>query len=230
MSAYRDLRHLTSCPKREQLIVRPNWWALRGVPIQGKSTHRSRLLRILQALETSRTVSYVLDSRCRLLHCNPAWDDFAKSNGAPQLAAEAIIGVDVFAFIPEVLQNYYREAFLRSRSETVWEGSYECSSPKLFRKYRMRIHWLQTRDLFVITNPLIFQRSHRNPTKADATKYLQSTGLVTMCAHCRCSKRVDVPEQWDFVPDYLELKGQASLMVSHGFCPVCYAYFHFRPK
>jgi hypothetical protein len=186
---------------------------------QAKNTHRSRLLRILQALETSRTVSYVLDSRYRILHCNPAWDDFAKSNGSPQLSGEVITGVDVFAFIPDVLRDYYREAFLLARGEAVWEGSYECSSPKFFRKYRMRIHCLRTRDLFVVTHPLVFQRSHRNPTKPDATKYVQSNGLVMMCAHCRCSRRVDDPEQWDFVPDYLELKGKASLMVSQGSVP-----------
>ena len=197
---------------------------------QSRNPHRTHLLRILQALESSRTVSYVLDSQYRLIHCNPAWDDFAKSNDAPQLSPEAIIGVDVFRFIPNVLHNYYQDAFRRARSEDVWEGSYECSNPKFFRKYRMRIHWLRPRDLYVVTNPLIFQRSHRNPTKADATKYLQPNGLVTMCAHCRCSKRIDVPEQWDFVPDYLQLKGGASLMVSHGFCPVCHAYFYPPPN
>jgi len=193
---------------------------------QSKDTHRSRLLRILQALETSGTVSYVLDSRYRLIHCNPAWDDFAASNGAPQLSAESVVGLDLFTVIPEVLHGYYREAFSGARSESTWEGSYECSSPQFFRKYRMRIHWLDTRDLFVVTNPLIFQRSHRNATKPDADRYIQSNGLVVMCAHCRCSRRADVLDQWDFVPDYLELKGEASLMVSHGFCPICHAYFY----
>lgn len=197
---------------------------------QSRTLHRTRLLRILQALENSKTVSYVLDSQYRLIHCNPAWDDFAKSNGAPHLSSEAIIGVDVFTFIPDILHSYYREAFRRARSEDVWEGSYECSSPKSFRKYRMRIHWLRPRDLFAITNPLIFARSHRNAKKPEATKYLQSNGLVTMCAHCRCSRRIDVPEQWDFVPDYLQLRGEASLMVSHGFCPVCHAYFYPPPS
>src|SRR3974390_1057109 len=135
----------------------------------GKNDTRSRFLPILQAVERSRSVSYFLDAHYRLIHCNPAWDDFAKSNGAPQLSTEAIIGADTFTFIPDVLQHYYRDAFRRARSEAVWEGSYECSNPKFFRKYRMRIHWLRSRDLFVVTNPLIFQRPHRNPTKPDAT-------------------------------------------------------------
>jgi len=191
-----------------------------------KKTHRSRFLRIFQALEESRTVSYVLDSHFRLIHRNPAWDEFARTNGAPHLCAATIVGLDVFSCIPDVLHNYYREAFARAQGHAVWEGSYECSSPELFRKYRMRIHALPTGSLFVITNPLIFERPHRNPTKPDATKYVQSDGLITMCVHCRCSRRVDVSEQWDFVPQYIRLKGDASLMVTHGFCPVCHAYFY----
>jgi len=80
-------------------------------------------------------VSYILDSRHRFIYCNPACDCFARSNGAPQLAGEALIGFDLFDAIPEALCAVYSEAFqqvLTGRS--VWEKSYECSSPTLFRK------------------------------------------------------------------------------------------------
>jgi len=77
-----------------------------------------------------------------------------------------------------------------------------------------------------VTNPLIYESAHRNVARADSSLYLQPDGLITMCAHCRCSRRVDLPDQWDFVPDYFQLKGQASLIVSHGFCPICHAYFY----
>ena len=39
---------------------------------------RSRLFRIIQALERSPAVSYIIDSSHRIIHCNPAWDVFAK--------------------------------------------------------------------------------------------------------------------------------------------------------
>lgn len=194
---------------------------------QSKDQDRSHLFRIIQALEKSSTVSYVLDSQCVFLYCNPAWDRFAKSNEAPGLRGEVVIGSDLFDVIPTALSKFYAETFQKVRTrQQVWEHSYECSSPDLFRKYRMRIHFLTRRNWFLVTNPLIFQRKHRNPARPDPKKYVSSTGLITMCAHCRCANRVDNPDQWDFVPEYLQFKGQDSLQLSHGFCPTCYAYFN----
>lgn len=139
---------------------------------------------------------------------------------------EQIIGSVIFDAIPEVLKNFYADAFAKALAEGVWEASYECSSPSLFRKYRMRVHSLKSRGLYMVTNALMHEGPHRNMAKPDPSKYVQPNGLIRMCAHCRCSQRVDAPNQWDFVSDYLQLKGSDSLMVSHGFCPICHAYFY----
>lgn len=177
-------------------------------------------------LERNPAVSYILDSGYRFVHCNPAWDNFATMNGAPRLTGESVIGSSIFEAIPDVLKNFYSEAFTRARRRGLWEVSYECSSPDQFRKYRMRVHALKNRAWLLVTNPLVYESAHRNVAVADSKLYLQANGLVLMCSHCRCSQRVNLPDQWDFVPDYLRLEGQASLIVSHGFCPVCYAYFY----
>lgn len=187
---------------------------------------RSRSFRTIQALEGSPAVSYILDSSHRIIHCNPAWDKFANKNSAPQLTAEQVIGLDIFKVIPDVLKNFYCDALARALRQGVWEVSYECSSPDLFRKYRMRVHDLKERSWLLVTNSLISEGPHRRMAKPRSNLYVQANGLITMCAHCRCSQRVDSPEQWDFVPDYLRLKGQASLILSHGFCPICHAYFY----
>lgn len=187
---------------------------------------RSRLFRIIQAIELSPAVSYILDSTHRIIHCNPAWDSFAGKNSAPQLTKERVIGLDIFTVIPDVLKNFYLNAFARALAQGVWEVSYECSSPDLFRKYRMRVHSLTKISWFVVTNPLMHDGPHPRKAKPRSDLYVQKNGLITMCAHCRCTQRVDSPEQWDFVPDFLRLKGQASLILSHGFCPTCHAYFY----
>jgi len=187
---------------------------------------RSRLFRLFQALEGSAAISYILDSQYRLLHCNPAWDDFAISNGAPQLEGEQVIGSVVFEAIPEVLKTFCTDAFAKALIDGVWEVRYECSSPSLFRKYRMRVHSLTSRGMYMVTNALIHEGPHRDMVEPDSRKYVQSNGLITMCAHCRCSRRVDAPNQWDFVSEYLHLKGYDSLMVSHGICPICHACFY----
>jgi hypothetical protein len=191
------------------------------------STVRSPFFRIIKTFEKSVSVCYVLDSDHRFVYCNPAWDRFAKTNGAPELAGDHVIGSNLFSAIPDVLTRYYMDAFVTvRRNEAVWEQSYECSSLGVFRKYRMRIHFMKGREWFFITNPLVFERPHHYPVKPDPQKYVHSTGLIMMCAHCRCSKRVDIPDQWDFVPEHLLITGKASLDISHGLCPVCHAYFY----
>lgn len=94
------------------------------------------------------------------------------------------------------------------------------------RVYRMRIHLLKPQDWFIVTNTLVIERAHENPVTADPNVYADANGIVTMCAHCRCSRRLDNPHQWDFVPEYLERRTESTVRVSHGLCPVCYSYFY----
>ncbi len=184
------------------------------------------LSRIMQALQRSAAVSYIVDSQYHILYCNPAWNGFARSNGAPQLTSDEVVGLALFDVIPDVLKAVYADAFQQVLSTgRVWEQPYECSSPTVFRMYRMRIHLLKPQDWLAVTNPLVVERSHPRTAPADPNTYVDGNGLVTMCAHCRCSRRVDNPDQWDFVPDYLQPK-LAAVKVSHGLCPVCRAYFY----
>jgi hypothetical protein len=192
-----------------------------------KSIVRDHLSRIMQALQGSAAVSYILDSRYRLIYCNPAWDSFARSNGAPQLTSEAVAGSDLFDVIPDVLKAVYSAAFREVLSTgLVWEQSYECSSPTLFRMFRMRIHLLKPQNGFLVTNALVFERSHPKVAESDPNTYVDGDGIITICAHCRCSRRVDSPAQWDFVPEYLRLRRGPAMNVSHGLCPVCRIYFY----
>jgi hypothetical protein len=102
---------------------------------------------------------------------------------------------------------------------------YQCSSPTQFRKYRMRIYPVKRRHWFLVTNSLVIEREHRKVYEPDADEYF-SRGIVMMCAHCRCVQRVESPEQWDFVPEYLELQGPYAVNLSHGLCPICQSYFY----
>jgi hypothetical protein len=186
-----------------------------------------QISRIMHALQRSSVVSYVLDSQFRIMYCNPAWNCFARSNGAPQLTSDAVEGCHLFDAIPEVLRAFYTNAFGHVlNTGRVWEKSYECSSPTVFREYRMRIHLLKPPNWFVVTNPLVFERPHERTSTADTNTYTDANGLITMCAHCRCSQRLDHPDQWDFVPEYLELGRRSVIKVSHGLCPICRAFFY----
>jgi hypothetical protein len=190
---------------------------------------RGSIPQIVQAMKASPATCYILDSEYRFILCNPAWDRFARSNGAASLTAESVLGCDLFASIPEVLRPFYTAAFQKAREESCWEKRYHCSSFKLRRIFRMRIHLLKPQGWFLVTNNLVRTGQHPRTSASDGETYVDRNGLVTMCAHCRCSRRVENHAQWDFVPKYLRLRGKASLKVSHGICPVCWVYFYQSP-
>jgi hypothetical protein len=188
---------------------------------------RTHLSRVMSALQRSPAVSYVVDSQFRILYCNPAWDRFASANGAPQLTSDAVIGFDLFDVIPDDLRGLYSHTFRKVLSTgRVGEETYQCSSPTEFRIFRMRIHLLKPQNWLIVTNPLLVERPHAKTAPPDSNTYVNANRFVTMCAHCRCSRRLDDPGQWDFVPEYLKLSLESATKVSHGLCPVCRAYFY----
>ena len=189
-------------------------------------TDSTRLCRIIRVLEESPAVSYILDSNYRFIYANPAWDMFALSNGGPQLAGEGVIGFNLFDAIPNALKPVYEDAFQRvAETGAVGGKTYPCSSPEHVRRFRMKIYFMERRNWFLVTNSLVAEFQHRKSRTADQDAYFDR-GIVSMCAHCRCSRRVDGSNRWDFVPEYLRLKGLQALKVSQGLCPVCQEHFY----
>jgi hypothetical protein len=182
------------------------------------------LHQLVPVLHKAAAVSYALDSDLRFSYVNPAWDKFAVENGAPELAGTAVLGTPYLAVIPEVLRPFYSRVVEQVRDTgLVWQHVFECSSPEQFRKFRMRTHLLSSGTL-LITNTLVVERAHVI-MQGDDDVYAAAGGIISMCAHCRCSRRIGISEQWDFVPAHLALS-PARLKVSHGLCPICRAYFY----
>jgi hypothetical protein len=183
------------------------------------------LSEIVSVLDKTAAVSYVLDSDQRFEYCNPAWDRFARDNGAPDLSGKTVLGTALFAAIPDVLRLFYSGLLEQvRRTGLVWQHVYECSSPEKFRKFRMRTHLLHSNRLLV-TNTLVVEKAHLTPAEDNRDAYACADGTILMCAHCRCSRRIDKAGQWDFVPAHLAISAPL-LRVSHGLCPICRAYFY----
>ncbi|MGA9527050.1 MAG: PAS domain-containing protein [Terriglobales bacterium] len=183
---------------------------------------------LLHTLESSPMVSYAVDENLQVQYCNPAWDRFAVDNGAPELKAERALGTDLRHVIPEDLRPFYLQAFEQAeKSGTVWECLYECSSPQVFRKFQMRIHPLRPPGWALVTNALTSERLHTEVVTAGLVAYVDSYAQITMCSHCRRSRRADKRERWDFVPAHLE---PHLSNISHGLCPICLEYFYPQPK
>lgn len=178
---------------------------------------------LLKALDASPMVSYAIDPEFRIRYCNAAWDRFAIANEAPELTNGRALGTNLLATIHAELRPFYLEGFEQAnRSGAVWECQYECSSAEVFRKFQMRVHPIAPKGWFAITNALSVERPHIGYS----TDGGNSGPLLTMCCHCRWTRRTDDTTRWDFVPAHLE---RSVTNVSHGLCPICRAYFYPRP-
>ena len=185
-------------------------------------------------VESHKSVIYIVESELRIVYCNAYWDEFALANDGEKLLRAHIRGECVLDVIPDPLKSYYRDGF-RGVQETgnVWEHDFECSSPKQFRQFHMRVTRLAANHTLV-ENSLRVERQHgaERPAMAPSEHvYATVDGTVTMCMHCRRTKRAtEFPERlneladmvWDWVPSFVEKPPNC---VSHGLCRMCYPEF-----
>ena len=166
-------------------------------------------------------VSYVLDHELRVVATNEAWERFAKQNGGEQLLARWQPGAPLLAVIPDDLRTFYRDGFARAaQTADRWEHDYECSSPQLFRRYRMIAYPFD--GSFVVTHAPLVERPHEQPAAAPSPVY-ERDGVIAVCAHCRRVRHTAERERWDWVPAYVAPPVDN---LSHGLCPPCYRYYY----
>ena len=155
------------------------------------------------------------DSACGLwpdltiAYVNPAWARFAKDNGASNgFPARWREGAPFLDGVGKPLREYYRSHLLAAlRSSQIWSSEYECSSPKLFRLYRMDVTPVGLGRGLLVTHTRLAQLPHtpsltRGPV--DPAPYLDEHGHIPQCMHCRRVQRADAKHQWDWVPLWVE--------------------------
>lgn len=182
----------------------------------------------IENLEADTSIIYMLDPDLRIIYCNKAWDQFASLNGGTRLNRRAILGTCVLDVVAGPLKAFYDNAFAQANEKgQPWEHDYECSSPSAFRLFHMRV--LPLADSYLLVeNSFRFERPHgseRPVMPADSALYVSEDGILTMCAHCRRTRRIGTTSApvWDWVLAYLvEPPGP----VSHGLCRNCFAYFY----
>jgi len=148
-----------------------------------------------------------VDKALRLVYCSSAWDQFAVSNDGDAAIASRVIGTNLLDVVPEPLKRLYDQLFAVARdTRQMWPLDYECSSAKLYRLFRMEIRPMRSAAGFVLVHALRVERLHgpdRTSFSPNADRYSDSQGQITMCAHCRKTRRVAEPEIWDWVPEYV---------------------------
>jgi hypothetical protein len=185
-------------------------------------------------VETQKSVIYILEPELRIVYCNAYWDEFARANGGERLQRDEVRGTSVLEVTPHVLKSFYREAFQHvQRRHRDWEHDFECSSAEVYRLFHMRAVFLGEGHV-LLENSLRVERGHgadHSSLPASSERYVNKDGIVTMCMHCRRTKRMaEFPERlneiaemvWDWVPAYVETPPR---QVSHGLCRMCYPLF-----
>lgn len=176
------------------------------------------------ALEASEDVSCQLNNDLRIIYCNPAWDRFALANNGGWALSDRVLGSMIMDFVPSSLLEFYRAVFASARDAVV-EFDYECSSPAFYRIFQMQILPVERPTGYTVINALNVELGIEEKRQALALgpEYLSNAGIITVCSHCRRSRRIDRSGQWDWVPANLK---PALRNVSHGLCPICHAYFY----
>jgi hypothetical protein len=175
-----------------------------------------------RSFDEDPSVIYAIDRQFRLIRCNKAWDRFALENGGHELVRAAQLGPDVLSVIPPALRSFYMDAFdyvLQTGRD--WLHAYECSSAKLFRRFQMRI--LAQPEGWLLIHSLECSRNHVEEAFAPRLDRYAAGGEITMCSHCRRTKRIREPFGWDWVPAFVEKQPEK---VSHGLCNACLAYYY----
>ena len=182
--------------------------------------------KIPPAVDNCQHPCFGLTESLQICYCNPAWDRFAQENdGGKDVLAAQVIGEFFLRFVPTELESHFRGLFEKARAlGSVQSQDYECSTPELFRLFRMEIYPLHPGHGFVVINSLRVEHPHtRKVCSPDAMRYTDNNGLIHMCSNCRRTNRVDKPMIWDWVPAYVR-SGRRDL--THGICPFCREYYY----
>jgi hypothetical protein len=178
-------------------------------------------------LENDPAVIYFLSPDFLITHCNLAWDQFARQNGGENLGRDVVVGRPVMNAVPAPLKPFYDHAYDRVlNSQEPWEHTYECSSATTYRSFRMSIYPDPVDNGLVVVNSLTVERPHGNdgePSTLTSAYSSPEDGIVTMCCHCRRTRRIEEKKLWDWVPSFVERPPRA---LSHGICPVCSNMFY----
>lgn len=182
---------------------------------------------VQEILDSEQPVAYLLDGNLHITACNPGWDKFAAENGGVGISGPEVRGHFIFDFVPDVLVNFYQRKFSQAFRGGRWIGfDYHCSSPEVFRLFHMSLHPVNSAALLLVVNSYLADRRSPMPaydmTVPEST-YVSAEGAITMCAHCRRTRRVEQPRSWDWVPQFTRKSGRKML---HGLCPTCNGYFY----
>lgn len=184
----------------------------------------------LSTLENHCASVYAVSEKGELLYVNPAFLDFARENGQPNILQDFPLGSTLGDYIAGPARYFYQQKYrdICSTGQT-WNQDYDCSSPTTYRNFRQSTFPLKNGAGVLVVNwprvELPFPKGRRQID--DRELYLQPDGFIHQCCNCKNVRRKGESETWDTVSQW---QREIPSSASHTICPICFDYYWKWPS
>lgn len=154
---------------------------------------------------------------------NAAWWRFAGENGAPDdFRVRFGLGSSMIEGISGPQRRYYEIALRRVvATGRPWRHIYRCPSATVDRTFHLEVIPVgHGRGLLLTHVPqVIVPRADAGDDPGiETARYVDASGVVQQCGHCRRIRRADDPNRWDWVTAWVLV---APRRVSQELCRLC---------
>ena len=166
--------------------------------------------------------SYTIDVNDQISFVSDSWKEFARNNGAPELAGTNVIGRSLWDFIsdPDTAQIYSH--FLekvRAENETQ-VVEFRCDSPDTLRLMRLSMNPLGEGAVELVSTTVNEEKHGPFPLLGNNTQ--RRGELLSMCSWCKKVRFDDSWQDLDLVTRELQLLvDEPPPPITHGICVPC---------
>ena len=180
----------------------------------------------LDTLDATADVIYGVDDDMRLAFLNLGWSRAANQNDAPVDFGERWgLGSKIDQALGDQLAEFYLDKYQQTKATgEPWSHEYVCHGPDVFRLYRMRILPLDEGGWLVVHTEVEEEKAPGPDTlDVDRSEFRHEDDIFRKCSHCAHFLRSKPPRRWVWAPSLI---ASPPAGVSHGLCPICYAYYY----
>ncbi|CAG1066523.1 hypothetical protein BAC1_02141 [uncultured bacterium] len=169
-----------------------------------------------------RVFIHTVDADENIVNVNGEWVEFARENGAPELASELVVGRAIWEFITgretrHISRLLLEKARRGGRSISI---RYRCDSPELKRFMEMEIVPIESGS--VDFRSRILRLEHREPVLLLDPGTPRADEFLTICSWCRRARVASVWVELDEAVKTLDLFSSVSMpQLTHGICQDC---------
>lgn len=199
-------------------------------PIDNQFEHLLSVTKV-DDLNNRTHVTYGLWPDYTLAFLGQGWFEFAKANDSyREITSQWGLGKSVLDATPPQLRPFYKNLYDRCIEDYELmklpiQLDFECSSPLVYRSFRMTVYPLQGQGVLIVNN-LLRQCDHSEigtiSHEASISNYSQPDGMIYQCCVCRKIRHARNWSRWDWVPEWVE---EIPANTSHVVCGMCVQFY-----